>query len=602
MVNVRKLRWALAALLIGAAFTGRADDCFSAVRAVSQPAVFPNLAAGPVALGGSIFGVAKNASDGTRGIAFSTYDLDFNRLTSDRVVANASYERALALLWTGSEFGLFYRDPGARLVLQRLAVTGEQLGGPIPIAPQHTTWNDNEYAITWDPVRKLYLVVQTITQGGDHGLWFFGVAADGALKVDLLVSFFFARNATPQVAVTKAGTIGIVWGYVDSLSGGATLTFLTIDGRNVYSVANQFAINAFTPRIGVNDSAAPPTGSTADPSQFAIVWSTADTRVVPVPPAPQPTELHWARASASGSIIAGERRLINSRGVDAAPVALLWNPARSEWALSYLDGALGFRVFPPSLRLLRFGNDGTIFGDAFFSPDATKSLLSTPYPFVNTGRGYVSSIERLLSPAEGSESYLVSNCPLTPVITVSNAYPAPGSVVTFDTNSTGGSGPVTYVYDFGDFSQLARTKSPQHTFVFAGDYTVTVTATDASGGVAVTTFVVHAGGTPPVVPCGAPTPVPIISAPIVDFPIAVPGSPITFTTGFAPQSGVTYRWNFGDGTPAADGDRVTHQYAAAGTYNVSYTRIYLTPPPCGGGGSVSGSTQIRVVNLRRRAK
>ena len=46
---------------------------------------------------------------------------------------------------------------------------------------------------------------------------------------------------------------------------------------------------------------------------------------------------------------------------------------------------------------------------------------------------------------------------------------------------------------------------------------------------------------------------------------------VTFTTGSS--GGVSYRWDFGDGTSSTAG-RVTHRYAAAGTYNVTLTVTY----------------------------
>jgi len=52
---------------------------------------------------------------------------------------------------------------------------------------------------------------------------------------------------------------------------------------------------------------------------------------------------------------------------------------------------------------------------------------------------------------------------------------------------------------------------------------------------------------------------------------------------------LTYTWSFGDGSPTATGNSVTHSYAAAGTYLVTVTVID------GHGGSVTGSVNV-VVN------
>ncbi|MEO8034006.1 MAG: PKD domain-containing protein [Acidobacteriota bacterium] len=574
---VKQFRWALALLILCASTFAQADDCVSLLNAVAQPVIFPNLAAGPVAWTGSALGVIKNATDGSRAISFSLYDTELHQLSADRVVAATSFDRALAFLWNGSEFGLFYRNSGARLVLQRLAANGDPIGGATIVAPAHSSWTDSQYGVTWDPSRGAYLVVESIPQGADRGLWLIGVAPDGTVKLDQLINFFFARQPAPAVAVNTAGTVGIVWGYAETQDG-VSLAFVTIDSRGNFSIAEQFGTDASAPRVATEGSG------------FTLVWSTLKSG--------GGSQIDWARASASGHIIAGESNLLVSKGIDAVPVALLWNPARSEWALTYLDGSSGFRVFPPELRLFRFTSNGALIGDALFSPDPTKNLLVNPYPVVWTGRSYVGGIERFISIAQGSDSYLVRHCPMTATMTTDTLFPAPGVALTFDATVSGGTPPLTYSWDFGDFNGTASVKSPRHVFVFAGDYTVTLTTSDATLGVSKSTLLVHVATTQP---CPAIPPVQnVVAPPRVDQPVALVGRVLTFRVPFVAASGASYTWQFGDGSPAAKGDVVTHVFQRAGTYAVSYVRDITAANFCDG--SVSGSASVRIVaTVKRRA-
>jgi hypothetical protein len=576
----KQLRWAIALCILATVLPVRAEDCVSILRTVAHPVVYPNIAAGPVAVSGSVLGVIKNATDGTRSIYFSTYDLGLNQLTEDRMVASTSYDRALALLSSGSEFALFYRDQGGLLLMQRLSLSGQVIGSAISVGTSHLAWNSSQFGFTWDSFRGLYLIVESIPQGSSNGLWLMGITPDGTLKIDQRLSFFFAAEPEPAIAVTSSGTIGVVWGVAESpTANGTTLALQTLDSKGGFSVALQFGTNARSPRIAT------------DGSQFLITWSSAQTG--------GGTLLEWLRASLTGMALQSERKLLTAKGVDVAPVSLMWNAARGEWALAYLDAVLGFRAFPAELRLFRFMTAGTLIGDSYFSPDATKNLVSTPYPFIWTGRGYVTGVERFISNVEGSDSYLISHCPLTAIITADNSYPAPGAAVAFDAAVSGGSPSYTYVWDFGDQNGTANVKNPRHTYVFAGDYTVTLTTTDSTQGVSKATFVIHAGGTSPCpLPRGAPPPGSV--PPLVSTPLAYLGTPITFTAPYPNDSGITFTWNFGDGT-AGSGRTVSHVFASTGTYFVSYVRVVTPADPCNS--PLGGTTVVRVVSsTRRRAK
>lgn len=64
-------------------------------------------------------------------------------------------------------------------------------------------------------------------------------------------------------------------------------------------------------------------------------------------------------------------------------------------------------------------------------------------------------------------------------------------------------------------------------------------------------------------------------------------SPVLFTATVAGGSGVTYAWDFGDGSPAESGNPVSHSYATAGLYQVNVTATNSS-------GSVSAAVEVAV--------
>ena len=573
MVKCRLIRAGIAAVLLATSAAAYAQECISTSTSVAQPVVFPNRAAGPVATAGNIIGVAKGATDGSNAIWFATYDLNLHQLTPDRLVTSESAERAIKLLWNGSEFGLFYRTPGSQIALQRASASGDLIGTPIILAP-HNASGDQQTDFVWDPVRQLYLMPLSVRNGFNPGLHLVGVTRDGAVQLDQLVSFFIGDDPAPQIAVTPSGIIGIVWGY--SPSGfGSGLTFVALDSSNTPHGYVQITANGTKSRIAT------------DGNVFAIAFNAPK-------PSADGTEIHWVRTSATtGDVVLSERNLLTGSGVDAAPVSLLWNSLRAEWALAYLDAVIGFGNFPPEYRLHRFANDGTALGDALFSDDPLKSIIGSQYPIVASGLGYLGSNERSYGREQGSESYLIRNCPLTATITTSRT-PVVGVPVSFGATITGGIGPFTYLWDFGD-SRFATTANPTQSYQQPGTYRVTLTVTDSTGA----TFVARQTYNVASDPCnGTPLVLPITVT--TDKPLALPNDLVTFRA--APvnvqDAPVLFSWNFGDGSAAiAAGSIVTHRFVRMGTYTVTAT------PTLNGCSAATGTpVNVRVtVSSKRRA-
>jgi len=572
MVTCRLIRAAVATVLLIGAVGAHGQECVTQSVSVAQPIVFPNRAAGPVAYSGSIIGMAKGATDGSNAIYFATYDRNLKQLTGDRLVAPESAARASKLLWNGNEFGIFYRTPGSQFVLQRASVNGDLIGAPIIITP-HSSAIDQEFDFTWDPFRQLYLSALTVRTGFNPGLHLIGIGRDGSIQIDQLVSFFVGGSPAPRIAVTASGIIGIVWGYPDTAAGPA-LSFVTLDAANTPRPYQQITAFGTSSRIAT------------DGNVFAVAFN--------VPRTGGGSEIHWVRVSAAtGDIASPESRLLAGKGVDAAPVWLLWNPVRQEWAMSYLDAVIGFGVFPPEYRLHRFLSDATTLGDSLFTDDPLKSVIAGDYAFVPAGLGYITTTERNYSRSEGSESYLIRNCPLTATITTSRQ-PVVGLPVTFGAAISGGIQPVTYFWDFGD-ATISLVPNPVHSYPLPGAYHVTLTVTDATGA----TYVAQQTYNVVTDPCnGMPLLLPITVT--ADKLIALPNDLVTFrATPSSPAAGVVlYTWNFGEGSPGiAAGAVVTHRFTRIGTYLVT-----ATPSLNGCTASSGTSVSVRVtVSSKQRA-
>lgn len=114
-----------------------------------------------------------------------------------------------------------------------------------------------------------------------------------------------------------------------------------------------------------------------------------------------------------------------------------------------------------------------------------------------------------------------------------------------------GSG-VTYTWGFGDGSPVAMGAIVTHTYQAAGNYPVVVTASNSLGAVTATTTIQ-------------------VGEPISGL-LAVSSSPselndvTVFTATVTAGDPVSYTWDFGDGSPVANGSQASHVYSDIGSY------------------------------------
>jgi outer membrane protein OmpA-like peptidoglycan-associated protein len=130
--------------------------------------------------------------------------------------------------------------------------------------------------------------------------------------------------------------------------------------------------------------------------------------------------------------------------------------------------------------------------------------------------------------------------------------------VEYMSSVTGGCPPYTYAWDFGDGNNSAE-QNPRHTYEGTGNYTASLTATDAKGNVAVGSFAVTAECAPLDAKVTA-------NPPSGDAPLTVKFQ--AAATGGCPP--LAYAWDFGDGQTSTE-QNPTHTYQTEGSMTPSLT-------------------------------
>jgi len=159
----------------------------------------------------------------------------------------------------------------------------------------------------------------------------------------------------------------------------------------------------------------------------------------------------------------------------------------------------------------------------------------------------------------GCQSTLTQVVSLYPQPTASFTFTNPNCTpnVSFNNTSTISSGSMTYVWDFGDGSPPDNTTSPSHTYA-PGNYTVTLIATNASGGCADTATAIVNPGNAGFAAFNANT--------------VCLNNATTFTD--QSTSPLTWSWDFGVSSQTNDTSNAqnpTFTYTTPGTYTVTLT-------------------------------
>lgn len=141
------------------------------------------------------------------------------------------------------------------------------------------------------------------------------------------------------------------------------------------------------------------------------------------------------------------------------------------------------------------------------------------------------------------------------------------------TNTSSGAPPLTYVWDFGDGVGSSSATHPTYIYASDGDYTVTLTTTNAFGSAA------HAAVFS------------VQSSPQAGFTHNSPvdlGQPMVFTNTSSGGEPLTYAWDFGDGVGISAETNPTYTYSIEGIYSVT-----LSAANRYGTSTVSANVEVR---------
>ena len=457
------IRATAAAVVILMTAVAAEAQCVTESRLISTRQSQPNLVSGPVAWSGSVLGVAKTQDGVSTAIWFATYDEDLQTLVPDRLVANDSRD-IISLEWTGTEFGLFYRTPNQRMHLQRISMTGELIGGVIPITPDRTVYSGDEIDIEWNAALNAYVVARDVSQGQSKGLWVTFVTRDGVHRTDRRLPVFLATQSNLSLSVTNAGVVGL---FFANQSGG--ISFARMLSETGSAVSNTIVTTAGN----FIESA-------AQGNVFIVTHS--------VPAGAGKTQINWVAVDTSHQIVHADGLLLEGSGADVWPLGMIAND--EEIALAYIDAGNRAAPLDKVYRLHRFTLDGTTLTDTFFAAAdfGSASRSESAYDFVWTGEAYLQAAFR--SAPDRLNSHLLRYCPLRATITTDVASGRPGLPIVFTATPQGGVPGYTYAWTFEDPQREFRLQSVTRTYEEPGTYTATLTVTDSAGATYTTTYTI----------------------------------------------------------------------------------------------------------------
>ena len=196
-----------------------------------------------------------------------------------------------------------------------------------------------------------------------------------------------------------------------------------------------------------------------------------------------------------------------------------------------------------------FGDGGTASGDTATHSYESAGLKTATCLASEDGGGNTTSVVQVQVNPQPS---------VTASVDLPNA--SPGTPITFDATTTGGSGDFSYNWGFGDGSSTEGS-SVSHAYSSSGQYTAIVTVRDTVGGTAsnTVTVTISAGASPLESQSSA-----LPSATDVGLAMYFSCSASGGTPPYA------YAWEFGDGSQGS-GATVAHAYASSGSMTATCT-------------------------------
>lgn len=413
----------------------------------------PNLVAGPSSWSGSSLAVAK-MEEGVPGAAWvAVYDESMQTLVEDRRVATDA-RSLVALLWNGSEHGLFYTTVNDAMFLQRISAAGEPIGARVAITPGRTVYSGDDIDVVWSAALNAYAVGRVISQGQFRGVWLTLVERNGAERSHRSAGVAPGIQPALDLAVTDSGIVGMFFNNtLGSLVFARAAATGPIDARTIAPGAQFLQAEAHR---GV----------------FVVV------RNAPFENNSR-TEIRWLVVDTSQQIVRPDARLVAPSGDDVWPLALISNG--EELALAYIDAPRRSQAVDRNLRLRRFAINGTLISDTFFSAASVAfARAQSAYPFAWTGTSYLAPAVH--AAADRMNSYLLRYCPLRAAIVSPDRTVRLNTNVTFSATATGGVPGYQYSWIFpSDEVAPKRVQTFERSFPRTGTYTVILEVTDFAG-------------------------------------------------------------------------------------------------------------------------
>lgn len=239
-------------------------------------------------------------------------------------------------------------------------------------------------------------------------------------------------------------------------------------------------------------------------------------------------------------------------GIDVPPLDLGGSPYEMKDQELYVMGGAGVEFFPSDLLSFELGLKFRYLTHLFTSFKDNQDV-------VGSDPGQLDLPSGITEVFAGLTFHFGGGCP--PATSAASGNPPSGTVpleVQFEGSITGGCPEYTYAWDFGD-GTTSTEQSPRHTYAKDGNYTASLTVTDAKGNPAVSSVSVAASCPPldavaTVNPAGGTAPL------TVSFQATVSG-------GCPP---VTYAWDFGDGGTSSE-QNPSHVYQTDGNFAAALT-------------------------------
>ncbi|HYY92715.1 MAG TPA: PKD domain-containing protein, partial [Candidatus Dormibacteraeota bacterium] len=347
-----------------------------------------------------------------------------------------------------------------------------------------------------------------------------GVAASSSVSVTVYsqLTAMLSASANPtevgsQVTLTASATggTGTYSSYAWTFGDGASATTTTASTTHTYTSAGSLSV-----KVKITDSA----GSTATSSALSITVS--------------------SKLTASASASSAQTDVGITENFDAATSGGVGSP-NCNWS----------------------------FGDG-----STDNVCSTSHTYSSAGTftATVTVTDALGVTATSSIVVIIND---TPVVdfgsTPTSAFT--GHSVNFTATITGGTGPFTFGWDFGD-GKVGQGNPTSHTYTVDGTFTVTLTITDSAGSTSTQSHSLTV----------------TLNFGVSNISISPSPSEVGVKVAFSAQtvagtSPYTCSWSFGDGTTAT-GCSTTHVYSVAGNFTVTVNAADST------GKTASASQQI----------